>query len=145
MLNVGYVGNNYLFYVRHITDMSCFANDSELLFLIYFFLLLVFYACAKYHLYIGISNRNYSMAAMIWFLLVSKIISMKANYCTKSVFIRIHSGPHFPAFGLNTDQNNSKYRHFFRSEQYTGKQLFFDGFASKFNTLKPTRPEKKSN
>ena len=82
---------------------------------------------------------------MIWFLLVSKIISMKANYCTKSVFIRIHSGPHFPAFGLNTDQNNSKNRHFLRSEQYTGKKFFFDSFASKFNTLKPTRPEKKSN
>ena len=105
--------------------MSCFPNDSELLFLIFFFfLLLFFYACAKYHLYIGISNRNYSMAAMIWFLPVSKIISMKANYCAKSVCIRIHSGPHFPAFGLNTDQNNSKYRHFLRSEQYTGSNYF---------------------
>ena len=85
------------------------------------------------------------MAAIIWFLLVSKIISMKANYCAKSVCVRIHSGPHFSIFGLNTDQNNSKYRLFLRSEQYTGKQLFFDSFASKFNTLKPTRPEKKSN
>ena len=85
------------------------------------------------------------MAAIIWFFLVSKIISMKANYCAKSICIRIHSGPHFPAFGLNTNQNNYKYRHFLRSEQYTGKQLFFDSFASKFNALKPTRPEKKPN
>ena len=47
MLNVGYVGNNYLFYVRHITDMSCFANDSELLFLIYFFFIISFLCMRK--------------------------------------------------------------------------------------------------
>ena len=72
---------------------------------------------------------------------------MKAKkHCVKSVRIRSYSGPHFPAFGMNTDQNNSKYEHFLRSEQYTtrGQQLFFDGFPSKFNTIKTTRPEKKS-
>ena len=33
----------------------------------------------------------------------------------KSVRICSYSGPHFPAFGLNTDQNNSVYGHFLRS------------------------------
>ena len=30
----------------------------------------------------------------------------------KSVHIRRFSGPHFPAFGLNTDHRNSEYGHF---------------------------------
>ena len=34
----------------------------------------------------------------------------------KSVSIRSYSGPHFPAFRLNTDQNNSEYGHFLRSD-----------------------------
>ena len=41
----------------------------------------------------------------------------------KSVHIRSYFGPHFPAFGLNTvrmrentDQNNSEYGHFIRSD-----------------------------
>ena len=34
----------------------------------------------------------------------------------KSVGIRSYSGPYFPAFGLNADQNNSKYGHFLRSD-----------------------------
>ena len=46
MLNVGYVGNNYLYYVRHITDMSCFPNNSELIFLIYFFII-IFFLCMR--------------------------------------------------------------------------------------------------
>ena len=33
----------------------------------------------------------------------------------KSVRIWSYSGPHFPAFGLNTDQNNYEYGHFLRS------------------------------
>ena len=36
-------------------------------------------------------------------------------YCLKSVRIRCYSGPYFPVFGLNTDQNNSKYGHFLRN------------------------------
>ena len=45
-------------------------------------------------------------------------------HCFKSVRIRNYSGPHFPAFGLNTDsvrmrehadQNNSEYGHFLRN------------------------------
>ena len=54
------------------------------------------------------------------------------NYCVKCVRIWSYSGPHFPAFGLNTerlricpylvrirenaDQNNSEYRHFSRGK-----------------------------
>ena len=48
-------------------------------------------------------------------------------HCVKSVCIRSYSGPYFPALGLNTekysvrvrentDQNNSKYWHFLRSD-----------------------------
>ena len=36
--------------------------------------------------------------------------------CVKSVPILSHSGPYFPSFGLNTDQNNSEYRHFSSSD-----------------------------
>ena len=60
------------------------------------------------------------------------------NHCVKSVHIRSYSGPYFPAFGLNmdrysvlrispysvrmrenTDQNNSEYGHFLRSEYFS--------------------------
>ena len=56
----------------------------------------------------------------------------RKQHCIKSVRIRSYSGPHFPAFGLNTefcispysvqmrenaDQNNSEYRHFSRSAE----------------------------
>ena len=37
-------------------------------------------------------------------------------HCGKSVRIRSYSGPYFPAFGLNMDQNNSEYGHFLRSD-----------------------------
>ena len=37
-------------------------------------------------------------------------------HCVKSVRIRSFSGPYIPAFGLNTDQENSKYGHFPRSD-----------------------------
>ena len=55
------------------------------------------------------------------------------NHCVKSVRVRSYSGPHFPAFVLNTeryrvspysvqmceiaDQNKSEYGHFSRSER----------------------------
>ena len=38
--------------------------------------------------------------------------------CTKSARIPSYSGPYFPAFGLNTDQNNSEYGHFLRSVEH---------------------------
>ena len=34
--------------------------------------------------------------------------------CAKAVRILSYSGPYIPAFGLNTDQNNFEYGHFFR-------------------------------
>ena len=37
-------------------------------------------------------------------------------HCMKSVSIQSSSRPYFSAFGLNMDQNNSKYRHFLRSD-----------------------------
>ena len=40
------------------------------------------------------------------------------EHCVKSVRIRSCSGPYFPAFGLNTDQNNYEYGHFLRGESY---------------------------
>ena len=36
-------------------------------------------------------------------------------HCVKSVRIQSYSGPYSPTFGLNTDQNNSKYEHFSHS------------------------------
>ena len=39
--------------------------------------------------------------------------------CMKSVRIRIYSGEHFPAIGLNTEQNNSKCGYFLRSDGRT--------------------------
>ena len=38
------------------------------------------------------------------------------TYCVKKIRIRSYSGPYFPGFGLNTDQNNSEYGHFLRSD-----------------------------
>ena len=40
-------------------------------------------------------------------------------HCVKSIRIRRFSGPHFPAFGLNMDQENSDYRHFSYSDIQT--------------------------
>ena len=58
---------------------------------------------------------------------------MGGSHCVKSVRIQIYYGPHFPAFGLNTesenaDQNNSEYGHFSRSEydSQTGHVFFFN-------------------
>ena len=36
----------------------------------------------------------------------------------QGIRIRSYSGPHFPAFRLNTDQNNFEYEHFLRSGEY---------------------------
>ena len=40
------------------------------------------------------------------------------HHCVKSVRIRSFSGPYIPAFELNTDQKNSEYEHFSRSEYF---------------------------
>ena len=60
-----------------------------------------------------------------------KKLYSKGLRCVKSVRIRGYSGPHFPAFGLNTspysvrmrgnvDQNNSKYEHFSQRAYFQG-------------------------
>ena len=50
-------------------------------------------------------------AALILTQQISRL-HFEATHCVKSVRIRSYSGPHFPAFGLNMDQNNSEYGHF---------------------------------
>ena len=45
-------------------------------------------------------------------------------HCMKSVRNRSYSCPCFSAFGINTDQNNSEYRHVIRSVQSNFKRLF---------------------
>ena len=49
------------------------------------------------------------------------ISNEKSSHCVKSVRIRSYSGPFFPTFGLNTDQINSEYGHFSRSEYFDRK------------------------
>ena len=43
-------------------------------------------------------------------------IDYKNIHCVKIVRIRSYSVLYFPTFGLNTDQNNCEYGHFFRSD-----------------------------
>ena len=46
----------------------------------------------------------------------SKVSSkVTRTHCVKSVRIRSFPGRYFPTFGLNTDQKNSEYEHFSRS------------------------------
>ena len=60
--------------------------------------------CVPYYLYDKIKTDTPEM------------IKIKTNHCVKRVRIRSYSGPYFPAFGLNTDQNNSKDGHSSRSK-----------------------------
>ena len=46
------------------------------------------------------------------------ILTCDYPHCVKIVRIRCFFGPHFPAFGLNTDQKNSEYGHFSRSTTF---------------------------
>ena len=43
---------------------------------------------------------------------------MPVRHCAKSVRIRSFSGPYFPAFRLNTDQNNSEYGYAVRVSRF---------------------------
>ena len=48
------------------------------------------------------------------------------NYhCVKRVRIRSYSGPYFPVFGLNTDQNNPKYEYFLCSVFFLAEYILF--------------------
>ena len=66
-------------------------------------------------------------------------------HCVKSVRIRRYSDPHFPTFGLNserysvqmwenTDQNNSEYGHFLRSDSFMVQSNAF-AFAFENNKI----------
>ena len=44
-------------------------------------------------------------------MVILDLLSILTTNCVKSVRIRNYSGPYFPAFGMNTDQNNSEYGH----------------------------------
>ena len=58
--------------------------------------------------------ENMTVAAIWWDNLMS---NRWDRHCVESVLIWSYSGPHFPAFGLNADQNNSEYRYFLLSEK----------------------------
>ena len=53
------------------------------------------------------------------------------KHCVKNVHIRSFSGPHFPAFRLNTDLKNSKYGHFSRSEKWRLNKSAWENFLMK--------------
>ena len=52
----------------------------------------------------------------------------------KSAHIRIYSGLYFPAFRLNTDQNNSEYGHFSCGVICRGRTYGFYGMQKKVST-----------
>ena len=68
-------------------------------------------------------NESQSMYTYKRYAYQEKGCSCKVAHCVKSVRIRSFSGPHFPAFGLNTevrmrentDQKNSECGHFLSS------------------------------
>ena len=82
---------------------------------------------------------------LIWYLiLLVHIRHMIGRHCVKVVRIRSYSGPYFPRIGLNTDispysvrmwentdQNNSEYAYFLRSE----KGYLFLGFKAWFEVI----------
>ena len=57
------------------------------------------------------------------------------HHCVKSVRIRSYSGPYFPAFGLNTLQNNSEYGHFSRSAFWPITSIIFLWTIDFFSTF----------
>ena len=56
---------------------------------------------------------------------------MSTAHCVKSVGIRNYSGSHFPAFGPNTDQNNSEYGHFLCSGEFYYEGCVFSPLSKK--------------
>ena len=56
------------------------------------------------------------------FSICYRILKSIDTDCVKSVHVRSYSGPYFPAFGLNTDHNNSEYGQFLHSDKWEHKQ-----------------------
>ena len=63
----------------------------------------------------GLILRVWCKRNLIKLSLESRKSLSLCQHCVKSVRIRSYSGPYFPAFGLNTDQNNCEHGHFLRS------------------------------
>ena len=57
------------------------------------------------------TKRWQYLKGVLW----AQFCSLFMLHCVKSVRIRSYCGPHFPAFGLKTEQNNSKYGQFSRN------------------------------
>ena len=53
-----------------------------------------------------------------------KVWHEESSHSVKSVHIWSYSGLYFPAFGLDTDQNNSEYGHFWRSGKVQFRQIY---------------------
>ena len=64
----------------------------------------------------GLSKITLNMLPNTLTIFLFSITFINSTHCVKSVGIRSYSGPYFPAFGLNADQNNSEYGHFLRSD-----------------------------
>ena len=53
---------------------------------------------------------------------ISRFYLRNRYHFVKRVRVRSYSGPYFPAFGLNTDHNNSEYGQFLHSDKWEHKQ-----------------------
>ena len=76
----------------------------------------ILFSCRR----IRVSEKPYS--CIFYAVLVENLLDFqdgiidKSIDCVKHVRIWSYPGPYFPAFGLNTDQRNSEYGHFSRSD-----------------------------
>ena len=62
--------------------------------------------------------------------------SIGEYHCEKSVRIWSYSGPYFPAFGLNMDQDNAEYEHFLRCGLWILFMELFSALPQKHLPLK---------
>ena len=67
------------------------------------------------------------LSKVTFFLVLSLFYKL---HCVKSVHIWTLSGPYFPAFGLNTDQKNSKHGYFSRSVSLAFSLLTLNKYLS---------------
>ena len=78
----------------------------------------------------GFDHRKRAMSRIL-----SKKQTNSVQHCVKSVCIQSYSGPYFPAFGLNTDQNNSEYKQFLHSTKKS--------FPTRISSVNMTKLEEK--
>ena len=69
---------------------------------------------------------TYQVLCTIWF----------NRDCVESVHIPSCSGPHFHAFGMNTDQKNCKYGHFLRSARIRIPRYFTEAYYDPLKHLR---------